>query len=224
MRRLGWVLVASLSACAPVYITPAFNAPLLRRQGEISGAIHAGTSGIDVQGAYAILDHIGVLADFSAYQGEAAQAHAYTDVGGGVFLPFGADIGRFEVCAGVGYGRSSGAGKEPFSGRTINASGAYWRGFAQAALGMGSDIVDAAFVSRMAYVRYQYNDMPETNGEPGVHTELFLEPAVLVRLGYRLLKAELQMGFDMPTTGAPGPVTQLFHMTLGLRGQWGGFE
>jgi hypothetical protein len=64
-----------MAACAPLYAPNAVNAPLLADGGEVQGAARLGSNGMGAQVTAALTDHVGVMANASAYPfGERAPA------------------------------------------------------------------------------------------------------------------------------------------------------
>jgi len=58
------IALALLSSCAPMYVPNVRNAPLFNGKGEFQAAAFIGT-GIDLQGALALSDHIGITGNYS---------------------------------------------------------------------------------------------------------------------------------------------------------------
>ena len=86
-------LIASVSACNPVYYVPnTHNVPLLQGRGDVSLAAQATSLGVEVQSAYAINDRFGLMVN-------AAGGHAVNEdenrLGSGDELFLEAGIGRY---------------------------------------------------------------------------------------------------------------------------------
>jgi len=208
------------AGCIPVYMAPATNAPLLSSRGEIQAAGYSGTNGLDLQGAFAVTDEIGIVADISTNRrGDDSDFHTYGELGAGYFTRFGAG-GRFEAFGGAGMGESG--GEATWLGETIVARGTYVRGFGQADVGYCSDIVDVGLAARLAYVAYTFEK--RTNG-PVDANELFFEPVGFVRVGYRWVKVGAQVGLTLPMLGGEQTVdTFPLHVSLGVHTKFRGFD
>ncbi|MBS3807179.1 MAG: hypothetical protein KGY60_06710 [Bacteroidales bacterium] len=60
-----WVMV--MFSCSPEYIPNMVNSPMFKEKGEIQGNLAAGVSGTDVQLAYALGEHVALMANGSFY-------------------------------------------------------------------------------------------------------------------------------------------------------------
>ncbi|WP_316800349.1 hypothetical protein [Pedobacter frigidisoli] len=105
------VLALFASGCSSVYMPNVPNTPMLSKQGEFSGGGHISLKGnASINGAYAISDHIGILASGSTMQSERRSkdfSHKLIEIGGGYFDTFGPDNNRIiEIYGGVGKGWS----------------------------------------------------------------------------------------------------------------------
>jgi hypothetical protein len=110
-RLLIPVLALFASACSSVYMPNVPNTPMLTKEGEFSGGAHISLKGnTSINGAYAISDHIGVIASGSSMTNNRKSKdfkHKIIEIGGGYFKTFGEDNTRIlEIYGGVGKGWS----------------------------------------------------------------------------------------------------------------------
>ena len=115
--------------CAPVYVAPALNAPLLGGAKELHLAGHTGTNGIDFQVAYSVTDSLAVAGAFSGDpSGHGDQdpdedivdmdhSHLYGEGALGYYLPFEEKV-SFEAFAGMGADRARLAGAQDLRAHT----------------------------------------------------------------------------------------------------------
>ncbi len=217
VQRCAFLLSVVLAGCAPVYIAPAANAPLLEKAGELQVAGQLGTNGIDGQIAFSPVNSLGLVAAASGVSGE-NDKHFYGEIGVGYYVPrLRSDAFRAEVIGGVGYGFSR--GYEDFGlfdgdGDRL-ASGRYLRGFLQGDVGASSDNVDAGLALRVALVSYDYEDLPSPDTDDN-ETNTFIEPLGFLRFGADPIKFETQFGFVIPFY-EHGPQTIVVHFSIGLR-------
>jgi hypothetical protein len=185
-------VVFYLVSCAPAYVPNTLNTPLLNNKGEIQIGINSGIAGFDPQLAYAVTDHIGIMLNGSfrnstSDSSDAFHKHAFLELAPGYYTNLG-KIGRFEVYGGYGYSRLKAYSEsgiiESFADASCN------RFFIQPAIGLTTPIVDFSFASRFALVNLRQNDLH--------FTELFFEPALTCKLGYKYVKGIVQMGLSLP--------------------------
>jgi hypothetical protein len=223
LRRALLAFAASLvgGACVPVYIAPVANVPLLSGRGEFQVAAYSGTNGLDLQGAVAVAEHVGIVADISNNRRtDSNDFHTYGELGAGYFGRIG-QLGRVELYGGAGAGES--AAETTWLGETIRAQGMYYRGFGQANIGLTTDIVDVGFCARVAYVGYTFDQ--RSGDGPTSASELFIEPVGFFRVGYRWVKLGVQAGLTIPVLGEELTVdTFPLLVTMGLHTRFNGLE
>jgi len=213
--RLGLLAMLACAgvACVPVYLPPAANAPLLGHRGELDLAGQGSLFGYDLQAAFVPVDNIGITGTASIGTGDTE--HLQGEAAAGFVTAFGG-IGRFNVFAGGGGGRSRGKMDLTIEGtkQTFVAAGSFMRAFLQADLGMVHEIVDVGVSVKAAYVRYNYTEYQAT--PPLDRAEnVFIEPYGFLRLGYEWLKAEMQVGAILPTRGIE-PQSFPLNLSLGI--------
>lgn len=227
--RLATVALASclLSGCATVYYGPnSHNVPLFQKKGEAriaAGWNHeaeifgSNTSGGEVQGAYAVTDKIGIVANVyvagasDQETGDEGRGRLF-EGGAGYFRPVSRRV-VFETYAGAGFGtlthvRGSDSGKA-----SVNAQ----RIFVQPSIGFTSDWFDAAGSLRMCALDYSgipehpvdARDVAAAQELNANKFSLLAEPSLTLRAGWRYAKLQLQVGLsknlthpDLPQVGS----------------------
>jgi hypothetical protein len=192
-----FIFIVTFQSCAPEYIPNMVNSPMFSNKGEFQANAGAGTSDLDVQVAYAMTDHIGVMvngsfADRTKDSTDKFHKHIILEGGVGFYDKFG-EIGRYEIYGGYGTGRVEGKYENIFSINQI-ADARYNRFFIQPGIGIATGIYDGSFTSRIALVQMNPNGAVfETGNYHG-----FLEPVFTSKIGYKYLKFTFQIGFSVP--------------------------
>jgi hypothetical protein len=210
------VLSGFFISCAPAYTPNMVNAPLFSSKGEVQAVIGTGTSGVDPQLAYAITDHVGVMVNASfANRSDTSKnfhKHNFAELGGGYTTTFG-NVGRFEVYGGGGMGSINAMYKEGiFDGRS---SATFNRFFIQPSIGVVTDVFDGAFTPRLVFLNmHNSNDSLKTNP-----MDLFLEPTITAKVGWKYIKAMFQIGLSVPLNEVKNYGNQPFMFSIGLVGK-----
>jgi hypothetical protein len=179
------------SSCAPAYIPNVVNAPLLSNKGEFQAAVYTGTSGFDPQFAYAISDHVGLMlngsfADRTSDSTDNYHKHQFIEIGSGYYTKIGT-TGRFETFGGIGYGKVRVKDDNDLwlAHSDVNSI----RLFIQPAIGATSEVFDGNFAMRFVFLDlYQGSDKG---------TGFFAEPVLTGKVGFKYVKAVLQMGISL---------------------------
>lgn len=213
-------LLLAASACTTIYVPTAKHTHFLEEKGELDIAIYSGTNGVDVQGAYAITNELGVVAAISVADREGSadpeHRHFVVEAGADYFKKIG-KFGRFEGLVGLGIGTAEAEDIYDFFGPLIvSAKGTYSNIFLQTNLDLETKIADIGIALRMNQIMFSkfktsnviYNEM-----EAGT----FFEPSVFVRLGWNRLKVEYQMGYSAPLQNNVGFLYEPFTFSLGIR-------
>jgi hypothetical protein len=195
-----------LMACAPKYYSPnAQNVPLLRSAGEgsVGASINPEANRADARGAFAVGRSIGLMANASMYfprdddSGNGGRGGLF-EVGAGYFRPMAHNF-VFETYGLLAYGGLENHFETVNPNGTLNAN--LVRVAVQPAIGYRHRWVEAAFSSRIAMLNYFNVDGDLVRGGESEEEYLrenrqqfLLEPAVTVRAGIGVLKAEAQLG------------------------------
>lgn len=215
-RKIILALIASvllfISACSPAYVPNVINTPMLSNQGEIQASVNTGFSGFDPQAAYALTDHIGIMASGSFADTESDTTdnfhkHRFAELGAGYYTKI-QENGRFEVYTGYGSGKVNAEYQNELwhTGTDVN----YGRFFIQPGIGVGTEYFDGSLAARMVRV-----NMEQDNEK--VHA-YFAEPAVTAKLGYRYVKAVIQFGLSIPFSEDVPFNYSPFLLSVGIQG------
>lgn len=209
---LGLTLLLILPACVPVYVPNTVHTPLLEEKGDLQVGGYVGASGVDLQAAAALTDHVGAFADFSiatesdpvnddeANNEDFDHRHRFGEVGIGYFAPLGSR-GHFEVYGGYGRGWAESSDEYPSifgTGVTVlRATGRYRRLFVQPGAGVDLGPLRLNGAVRVAHVNfYEFETRSSTVTEN--QSEFFLEPVVGASLGVNVVRLGAQIGISRP--------------------------
>jgi hypothetical protein len=206
MKQTLWTFAFGLyvGSCAPVYIPNTVNTPLLTGQNEFQLSGSAGSNGLDLQGAYAVTDEIGIMANMSLADQEQSTSsdyhkHNFKEFGIGYMTPMGRR-GVFEVYTGYGWGTASSRDTYDFFGtNSVAAEGSYRRFFIQPSAGTRRANLHAALSTRLAWVTFTRFESAATVQKKD-YTRFFLEPVFTTRFGFEYFKIQAQMGLSLPLT------------------------
>jgi hypothetical protein len=195
------LLLVLCSACHESFYYPNMqNVPLFQKKGEIRGAaaISSGIAGADgrgyeFQGAYALSDHIGIMANYLAYTTLQENPFNIGEIGVGAFSTI-KKYGSIDCFAGIGraavrdYGINYGMG---YTGFGIN----YTKIFIQPSIGFTSPNFDIAFSNRIVFLTYDHIPVFTTVLLDKNATRYFqlIEPAITCRVGPELVKFQMQL-------------------------------
>lgn len=208
MKNWIW-LVLVMTGCTSVYVPNARNSPMFRKAGEFQGSIGFG-NGLDLQGAVAVTNHIGLMANYSYENRHSSQYtttpdddeyhyHNFFEGGLGYYENQGKWV--YEIFA--GYGRGEGAGYDNYvwwGNQSVRATGRYQRVFIQPAFGMNKNIFQFSIVPRISIVDFEDFTSSSTSFEIEESPRVFFEPAFLgrVNLMNNHLFLGFQVGFSVP--------------------------
>jgi hypothetical protein len=208
-------LLCFLSSCHIMYIPNSQNVPMM----EVKNDLKVEISTKDVQLAYAITDHIGIMAngyynknEWSAYSG--TYENFYTSKrslaeGGLGYYTTLSDNGRFEIYGGGGFGHVSwdynllNSGIET-ENNTFDIN--MMRMFIQPAIGTQGKNFGFAFSTRLAALSFSGIDTTGYTVEQLINEDInllegemlmFVEPAVTLRLGMKYLQFQIQPYYNI---------------------------
>lgn len=221
-QQIGIFVLFSLTAvlfqsCNTMYVPTMQNVPLLQEKNEVRATL--GLS--NLQGAYAVTDNIGVIANgyysnVTSVFDQNSIVYSYTternifhiEAGGGYFKKL-SDNAIFECYGGLGFGNSS---FKKFDSDSLSAlpvlKSTFFtktaRFFVQPSIGYTIDNFDVAFSTRFIVQNYYGVD---TSGFTKIDLYdnkllnidqpfLFMEPAITLRFGYKYLKFHAQAIFS----------------------------
>lgn len=212
------------SACAPVYLPPTPHTPMLEEQGTAQASAQLGTSGVELKGAYALIDNTylfgGLSASDEARADDAGSSrHRYAEFGAGRnWRPSGPLI--LEGAAGVGFGSGRGtASYQLGESRVRYAEGSYIKPFLQGNVALKTSWADFGFVNRLAVI--QFGEITRTEGTAAVIDDspgyLFWEPSLFIQLGPERLRFNTYVGLSSPVTGDPDFDYHFFNVGVGMQ-------
>jgi hypothetical protein len=239
-------IISLFTGCVPSYYAPnAQNVPVFSEKGQGNGTFSFQfgemTSGANIQGALAVSNHIGIMANYNHYSGQESSLFDNSDyvrykcnmgeLGIGYYYPFSGKF-VFEAYGGIG-------------GSRVNAEYSSWDGngngkasigttsyFIQPSIGFYKKHVQLAFSSR-----FRLLDFRDFNYSSGVGIETredlseldhltpqwFFEPAFTFRVGGKIVKFQTQVGFSIITTQDYifdyDPININFGIVFSLRGK-----
>lgn len=184
----------ALTSCAPAYIANTRNVPMFAEANEFAGTV-ALSSGVDVQLAYSLTDHIGVMANANTVQqtlkpeGQESfkRNHVFGEGGIGYFSR--TKKSRFELYA--GYGMGSGTSYESYfffnmASEEAVTKGKYSRIFIQPSLGTNNKKFNLIFTARVSMVGFSEFSTEDTRATPSIYKPsdgytVVIEPALTAR-------------------------------------------
>lgn len=236
------VFAISLQSCNIMYSPSMQNVPLLQEKHEVAATVGLN----DLQGAFAVTDHFGVMLNGYFNNGTTSYTDPYTwssterksahvEAGAGVFKKLN-DNSTVEIFGGGGYGNSS--IKELFRD-SLNAipslrnsySANLIRFFIQPAIGYTVENFDVAFSTRILFQKYTdpsiYGYSPVDLYDNKLldldkQVFAFIEPAITMRFGYKYIKFHAQaiLSYKYNTTPLnymPIIINVGFHLDLSKR-------
>ncbi|MFN4234822.1 MAG: hypothetical protein ACK4IK_08455 [Bacteroidia bacterium] len=190
------------------------NVPLFKEKNELSVNAGASSNGANIQAAYSVTEHFAVMVNGSFYNanvttptGISRIENNFGEAGIGYFSHLGENfIG--EIYSGFGMGKAYNQNDYWIELNSFNRVD-FNKIFVQPSIGFVSNIFELAASIRWSYLDY-YNfksDSPINYGNlPNRSANMFIEPALTARAGYKSVKVFAQTGFAMPTM----PITYSF--------------
>lgn len=227
------LLIVLISSCSPMYVPSTRNAPLFRGQGEFQGSAFV-TTGIDLQAAYAVSDHVGIMGDYSTLKEKPKdpqdptqsfdRKRNYFETGIGYFT--NTKTRRVEVYVGYGQGKSTTTGQYNFLGLGQNeliVTGNYRNYFIQPSIGTNNRGFNLIFTPRFSFLNFYEFTSGVITEKPNEKIHLVVEPAITAR--FRMaenLNGMFQLGLNVPIPNDAffdyAPVQAAFGIQLHLGG------
>jgi hypothetical protein len=188
----GIYLALVVTSCAPAYVPNTIHSPMLSNKGEFHASINEGLSGFDPQLAFAITDHLGIMAngsfaDRTSDSTDSFHKHSFVEAGAGYYRKLGV-AGRLEAYGGGGFGKLRAF--QDAGLWTSYADVKSMRFFVQPAIGVATDIFDGSLAARVVAVNLKQDSLNNTG--------FFFEPAITAKVGYKWVKAVFQFGLSVP--------------------------
>jgi len=227
-------------SCTHYYYVPnTQNVPLFREKNEyrISGTLAGGeeSSCKELQAAYSVTDHIGIMANFMSVKGGTISDNYnwargnYFDAAIGYFKPV-SKYGVFEIYGGVGGSNQHHHYMAPFSFNgtsTTSSAGtadlSFTKVFVQPSFGFttnGFDIIASTRICLLSFnsvVNQVSGNVNENNTLNNISdgSHLFLEPAITIRGGWKYVKLQLQAS-TASYLNNPDLHFEEYHLSIGL--------
>jgi hypothetical protein len=228
------------SSCTHYYYVPNIqNVPLFRGKNKyrLSGSLAGGeeSSCKELQAAYSVTDHIGIMANFMSAKGgnisdnEDSGKGNYFDAAIGYFKPI-KKSGVFEIYGGIGGSnqRHQYMKNSYINGTISSTSGgfsdlSFTKIFAQPSFGFTFNAVDIAASARICVLTFksvvnQINgNIDESNTLNNISdgSHFFLEPAITIRGGWKYVKLQLQAS-TASYFNNPDLHFETYHLSIGL--------
>jgi hypothetical protein len=195
-----------LPSCA-VYSPNTLNTPNLKEKGDLHVGGHVG-NGLNGQAAYAVTDHIGVMANYMHLKSKAESETSDDREGTGKLFETG--LGYFIRCgesnvsefySGYGLGNVSITKTSPQNViKTLKVNGSKF--FIQPGWVYSKRFFEVGLNARMSFVKFSNLQTTYTKDDLQIDdfedittpTWIFLEPAVTIRAGLEKIKFQLQIG------------------------------
>ena len=228
------LLLVCFSSCKIMYIPNTQNIPMLEEKGDIK--LDIGNK--DMQLAYGISNHVGIMANgyynknewsvvSGTFDNQYLSKRSLIEGGVGYYTTLG-ENGRFEIYSGAGYGNVS-YNYDLVDNGTLTETNTFginmMRIFFQPAIGLQTDNLGFAFSTRLVSVNFLNVDtvgytQTELEAE-GLHELeddmfIFIEPAITLRLGIKYAQLQLQPYYNLQVTGPSSINAKKFGFNFGL--------
>ena len=167
-------------SCSPQYTPNLVNSPLLSNNGEFEGSASLGGTGGDIQSAYAVSNHFGIMANLNS---GISNDHAIIELGTGYYSQF-KKAGRYGFYCGGGICEKNNSG--------------FCRFFFQPTIGFVTDELEASFSTRFTYfnLRNPINHFLLYSTKRRFST--YFEPALSMKIPIDKIRIFYQIGIYLP--------------------------
>lgn len=235
MKNWMLVILTIMTGCSPLYVPNSRNSPMFRKAGEFQGSISFG-NGLDVQGAVAVSNHIGIMANYSYADYYSSnyttnsmedEFHYHNFLEGGVGYFENQGSWCYEIFA--GYGKGEGSNYDSYvwwNNQNVRATGKYDRIFIQPAFGMNKKIFHMSIVPRISIVDFKEFSSDVSSFTIDESARFFFEPAFLgrVNLMNNHLFLAFQAGFSVPVASNVFYDYRPFQFSTGIGFRFGGLH
>jgi hypothetical protein len=225
MKRLYLLTLTAaaclISSCQSYYYAPTMqHVPLFREAGELRAQAafsSAGAFGTEGQASYSLTNELAVMAGYTYFNGGANQMGtsfsrgSMAELAAGYYKPLGQNY-SVEVFGGMGLG----------SGRNRYLNGGDTRlhmakAFVQPNMGFRNAALELALSTRLSVLNYYTLDIQgyfDSTDESQLaylsdhRTSLMAEPAATLRLGWKAIKLQAQLGFAFNLTAPDLPINR----------------
>lgn len=222
MSRLSLAVLCIVSAvaCAPVYIPASANIPLLQKARDIHIAGNGGTQGAQLNGAFAITDHIAARGTLQLNATSEGDYYRSGTLGVGYFwagmpaeLAEGEFPSGFRASVNLDTGGALARGSSTLTindtPSTVHYSGRLLRTTLQADLGWEWRYFAIGVAARASHINFLHDAQSQNAGE--VANFILAEPVLFLRAGRQPIQLEAQLGILYPlwgegVIGVPPPI------------------
>jgi hypothetical protein len=220
------LLLLLASSCAPAYLPNSRNVSLFGEQGEAMVTVAAG-SAFELQSAYALTDHVGIMANGSIFNKKQTddnidynRNYRFAEAGLGLFNKTRSL--RSEVYAGYGLGQGTSYKGYYFynqnGAKPVVAAGKYNRIFVQPSVGTNNRNFNLAFSMRFSMVDFTEFESGGLVVRPNEKPQLFIEPSLTST--FKLvgnLKGFFQLNLNNPVPSDPYFDFVNFQASIGIQ-------
>jgi hypothetical protein len=194
MYRLLLLVGFAATSCAPAYISNTRNTPMFGEANEFAGTV-AISSGVDVQAAYSVTDHVAIMANANTVQKKLTtdnhqsfnRNHIFAEGALGYFSRTKGS--RFELFA--GYGMGSGTSYESYYffhtlSQSVITKTNYSRIFIQPSIATNNKKFNLIFTARVSMVGFSKYSTDDPAASPQIYKpsngyQVVLEPSITAR-------------------------------------------
>lgn len=197
MRHISFICTTTLflffCSCSPNYIPNKVNSPLLEGKGDLRAIASVGTTGVDPQVAYAITNHIGIVAngsflDWKEGDNTHFSSNRFGEAGAGYYTRL-ANILILEAYGGAGYGKLT------LKSESYTEYNNFTRYFIQPAIGISTRFFSTSVAGRFVLNNIRYRS---SLGGSGTFTGMHFDPALTLSFGTHYIKSFTQIGASLP--------------------------
>ena len=195
-------------ACSPKFYTPnTQNTPMLQNKGQASATLAGNGNQVELQGAYAATDHIGIQVNGAAYipkdqdNGNGGSGKLI-EVGAGYFTPL-SDKVSFETYGLIGFGSFENYLPSTFDANpetSANIEGKIMRYGIQPGINYQTNSFGIGLSSRITQLSYSdikgdliFGNVDQVSFLQDRKSSLMVEPALTIRGGTERIKLQLQL-------------------------------
>lgn len=210
-----------LSSCSRLYVPPQNQMPLFEREGDTRVGAALGSSGLELQGSYALTDEIGAFASSSlSVGGGRVNSHQYIEGGGAYYFSPVKHV-RLEALGGIGLGRSAGLSTYAFEGEEVEyrLNSGFQKYFLQSNAGFSDYRFDAGVSARLSHLRFQIRESPGAEIPDDLDRDTWaLEPGVMFRYKMSNYQIQANLGAAVALENS-GIEMQPVHFSIGVQYQ-----
>jgi len=203
--------IVSFCACNPKYYVPnTQNVPLFTERGQVSLTAVGNGNQVEFQGAYAVTDRVGIMANTAFYHPKDdgngnGGSGKLLEAGLGYYKPL-TDHLVFETYGLLGFGDFENHFPTANAGNPGKISGKLSRFGLQPAIGYKTEVFSVALSSRLSSLHYGepdgnlvFDNVDQIAYLKDNNSFLLLEPALTLRAGLRKVKLQVQLtrGFNL---------------------------